>query len=103
MPLSQRAHLSEVTNTAIDLVRTASTKSKESLNVNFLMNLFEAQENIDTFLCSSSLFKHAGPARARPATTETERQLSAKLHVLYGPLSIEPCAPDAQPIHPYAR
>jgi hypothetical protein len=71
--------------------------------VNFLVNLFEAQENIDTFLCSSSLFKHAGSAQARPATTETERQLSAKLHVLYGPLSIEPCAPDARPIHSYAR
>ena len=71
--------------------------------MNFLVNLFEAQENIDTFLCSSSLFKHAGPTRARPATTETERQLSAKLHVLYGPLSIEPCSLDAQPIHTYAR
>ena len=37
-----------------------------------------------------------------PAPTEAERQLSAKLHVLYG-VSVEPAEEDGPPLHPYAR
>lgn len=59
--------------------------------------------NIDTFLCSSSLFKNAGPTWSSPAPTPEARQLSAKLHVLYG-LAVEPFSDaTAVPIHPTAR
>ena len=66
------------------------------------MNAFQSDINIDIFLSSSSLFKHAGPAGSAPAATEVERQLSAKLHVFYG-LYVQPCRQSLRPVHPHAR
>jgi hypothetical protein len=60
------------------------------------------QENVDAFLCASSLFKKAGTKEQIPADTDEERQLSAHLHVLYG-VPIEPNKRRAIALHPYAR
>ena len=67
-----------------------------------MTNAFKNQQNISSFLCSSSLFRYGGPSWSEPAETDEDRQLSAKLHVLYG-LSVESLEPDAAVIHPYAR
>jgi hypothetical protein len=61
-----------------------------------------AQKNVDAFLCASSIFAEAGSTYQSPATTEEERQLSARLHVLYG-IPIEPSKRTCMPLHPYAR
>lgn len=47
---------------------------------------------MDVFLSSSSLYEHAGTRAQRPAETDELRQLSAKLHCLYG-IHVEPGTP----------
>jgi hypothetical protein len=41
-------------------------------------------QNHDAFMCRSSLFDRAGSAKQKPAGDEDSRQLSAKLHSLFG-------------------
>jgi hypothetical protein len=41
-------------------------------------------QNHDAFMCRSSLFGRAGSAKRKPAEEEESRQLSAKLHSLFG-------------------
>jgi hypothetical protein len=81
----QRSNLTYVATHSIDLLRDASTGSK---NTSFLRSHFLSDDNIDAFLCGSSLFDHASPSTRTPAATQAERQLSAQLHILYG-LSVE--------------
>lgn len=76
----QRESLETAAN-AIDSMMQTSTSH---LNVPFLAAHFSSQANIDAFLASSSLFRHAGTTSQNPAATESLRQLSAKLHCLYG-------------------
>lgn len=58
----------------------------ESLNIQLLRSKFapELADNMDTVLCSSSLFERAGDKFQEPAETEELRQLSAKLHCYFG-------------------
>ncbi len=92
----------------IKLLGTASADYEKSLNMTFLTEAFKNQVNLDTLLCSSSLFEHAGSKSSHPAPTPSEQQLSAKMHVFYG-RSVEPLldADDenarARRVHPYAR
>lgn len=60
------------------------------------------QQNHDAFMCRSSLYARAGSPNQRPADDEEGRQLSAKLHSLFGfpPLSVGRSDLSA---HPYAR
>lgn len=76
----QRESLETAAN-AIDSMMKTSTSH---LNVPFLEAHFTSQTNIDALLASSSLFKHAGTTSQAPAATESLRQLSAKMHCLYG-------------------
>lgn len=75
------------------LVNTASKDHEESRNIEILNAAFHDTDNIDTFLCSSSLFDRAGNELQTPAETEELRQASAKLHCLYGvPIDVLPSA-----------
>lgn len=58
--------------------------STSTLNVPLLDEYFKSQANIDAFLAASSLFKHAGTMTQVPAATEELRQMSARVHCLYG-------------------
>jgi hypothetical protein len=76
------------------LVNTASKDHEESKNIELLNAAFHDTDNIDTFLCSSSLFARAGNELQVPADTEELRQASAKLHCLYGvPIDVLPTRP----------
>lgn len=66
------------------MLMTANTDAEESMNVELLRECFSDTANIDTFLCSSSLFHAAGTKQQQAATTPELRQASAKLHCLYG-------------------
>ena len=80
----KRDHLDFVGNHVQSLIRTANPDQEESLNVRLLDAAFQNTDNMDAFLCSSSLFARAGIKFQKPAATEPLRQLSAKLHCLYG-------------------
>ena len=59
---------------------TAPRGSHESLNLQFLTKLFEKQQNIDLFLCSSSLFEWAREEQWRdPSTTALHKDITAVL------------------------
>lgn len=66
------------------LLQTACTDVDESANVQLLSDYFADQDNIDVFLCSSSLFRTAGTKDQQAAPTQALQQASAKLHCLYG-------------------
>lgn len=73
------------------LVNTANKDQEESKNIELLDHAFHDTDNVDTFLCSSSLFARAGNELQTPAETEELRQASAKLHCLYGvPIDVLP-------------
>lgn len=84
------------------LLRTSTTSIESSRNIAFLSQHFSDRSNIDTFLCSSSLFDRAGTESQQAGSTEEEQQCSAKLHVLYG-VPIDPCRTRSRATHPYAR
>ena len=50
-----------------------------TLNVPWLGEQFESQDNIDCLLAASSLFEKAGTDTQGPAETEELRQLAAKV------------------------
>ena len=66
------------------LIETASTDCGSSANLELLSEHFHDKTNIDTLLCSSTLFERAGNDDQRPADTPELRQASAKLHCLFG-------------------
>ncbi|KAK6339992.1 hypothetical protein TWF730_001768 [Orbilia blumenaviensis] len=84
---------------ALLYVRNSTT----SKNLNFLEQVFD-KLNLDALLCRSSLFEPegAGDVTHGAASTEFERQLSAKLHCYYG-IPIDPRTRKSNPTHPWAR
>jgi hypothetical protein len=60
----------------------------QSLNVQVLTELFENRDNQEAFLCNSTIFARARRAMKGsvpdPGRSYEERQMSAKLHTLYG-------------------
>ena len=96
----------EVASTALELV-TSTTSKNPYMNRKFLADYFDDRSNKSAYLCRSSLFQHCRLPEDEPASSEQERQLSAKLHVYYG-LEVEPSADEiethlAKDVHPYAR
>ncbi|KAK4574715.1 hypothetical protein LTR86_001556 [Recurvomyces mirabilis] len=64
------------------LIETANPD--QSSNIELLRNHFVRSENADALLCSSSLFARAGNELQRAAPTVELRQVSAKLHCMFG-------------------
>ncbi|CZT24157.1 uncharacterized protein RCC_09874 [Ramularia collo-cygni] len=90
---TKKAHLGVVAKGVERLVATAAKDAAQSRNISLLSEAFHDTDNIDTFLCSSSLFDRAGNDLQSPAETEELRQASAKLHCLYGvPIDVLPSA-----------
>jgi hypothetical protein len=83
--LAQWKHFTFLAHSIADILRTAAPCQEQSRNVSLLTNLFEDEQNRDLLFCSSSLFQRArGSNSGSPALSLAERQLSAKLHCLYG-------------------
>jgi hypothetical protein len=101
--LAQKSHIVETCNTAIHLLRTASPKAESSLNIPFLNKLFEDRPNANVFLFSSNLYSLAGSEEQMPASTEEERQASAKLHSYYGTSKEAIGRTRSRAAHPFAR
>jgi len=75
---------------------SAGPDSETSQNLQLLQALFADTTNIDALLCSSSLFGSVLDDNQTPAPTEELRQLSAKLHCMYGvPIDEIPTNPEA--------
>lgn len=77
-------HLAFASEQIGSMLKTANTDSEASANVQLLTEYFEDVNNIDTLLCSSSLFASAGTLSQLAAATPELRQASAKLHCLFG-------------------
>ncbi|KAI4638562.1 hypothetical protein J4E93_009862 [Alternaria ventricosa] len=61
------------------------TSREKSSHLSQLTNQFQRiAQNHDAFMCRSSLFDRAGTGKQRPAGDEESRQLSARLHSLFG-------------------
>ena len=74
----------------------------ESQNKRILRALFESSHNQNVIMCRSSLYERAGTESQVAADNEEDRQLSAKLHCLYGaPAST--VGRRSLSTHPYAR
>lgn len=119
----QAEALEEVLTQTVKLAHQSAARSTKISD--FLADLYERPQNIESFLCKSSLYSFARPRIFSSAPTESLRQLSAQLHVLGGmtldaawinpdeTASTCPHLPDVQghpieaqqirPIHPYAR
>ena len=74
-----------------------------SHNKKLITGLFQGiSQNHDAFMCRSSLYARTGSAKQKPANDEQGRQLSAKLHSMFGfPTSLAGTKDLAT--HPYAR
>ncbi|KAF3913673.1 hypothetical protein AA313_de0200357 [Arthrobotrys entomopaga] len=92
----------KVVDTITALLQVSNPEN--SSNLIFLTDFFDGNKlNIDTLLCRSSLFEEAGDEiTQKPANTEFERQLAAKLHCYYG-VPVDPRGKKAKPTHPWAR
>ncbi|KAK4494619.1 hypothetical protein PRZ48_013975 [Zasmidium cellare] len=85
------AFVSEEVNRLVKTASTPHNERNENNNVDWLRYWFQNTDNIDSFLCASSLFARAGNELQLPADTEELRQASAKLHCLYGvPIDVVP-------------
>lgn len=74
------SQLQTVAASVQDLLMNASAESQASLNLPFLTKLFEKEQNINTFLCSSSLFEWArAESWGDLSTTRLRRDIAAKL------------------------
>ncbi|KAE9984218.1 hypothetical protein BLS_002812 [Venturia inaequalis] len=93
----------ETCNTAIHLLQTASADSESSLNISFLNQFFEDRHNGNVFLFSSNLYEQAGAEDHHPASTEEERQATAKLHSYFGTSKEAIGRTRSRAAHPYAR
>ncbi|KAK3716208.1 hypothetical protein LTR37_006653 [Vermiconidia calcicola] len=80
----KREHIDFVSRQINSLIETANVTPDQSLNVQLLSDYFSDTANIDTLLCSSSLFSRGGTDLQRAASTCELQQASAKLHCLYG-------------------
>jgi hypothetical protein len=90
---AKRDHLDFVAGQINTLIDTAHADGEESKNVQLLSQSFLSTDNIDTILCASSLFANgrAGTGQQTAASTSELRQVSAKLHCLYGvPIDVIP-------------
>lgn len=91
---TKKEELAFVSEEVNRLVKSASTPHDEksaNKNVDWLRLWFLNPDNIDSFLCASSLFSRAGNEMQMQADTEELRQASAKLHCLYGvPIDVVP-------------
>lgn len=100
---TQAAAFHSVGTTADHLIATMSKDAHGvSHNQRLITQSFQKiKQNHDAFMCRSSLYARAGRPNQRPADDEEGRQLSAKLHSLFGfpPLNIS----RGLSIHPYAR
>lgn len=76
------------------LLETSCPDPDDSLNIRLLAGHFADASNVDALLCSSTLFGQAGSEEQVPAATEELRQMSAKLHCMYGvPIDEIPARP----------
>jgi hypothetical protein len=91
-----------VADNVVDLLKNTSSDGKDSLNVAFLQALFKQPANVDSLLCSSSLYERARRDFGNGLGTKKEHQLSAKLHCLYGLPILYPRRTDYKPAYPYA-
>jgi len=80
----KREHLDFVSQQIDSWLQTARTDPDKSANIQLLSEYFEDQDNLDVFMCASSLFERGGTALQQAAATPELRQASAKLHCLYG-------------------
>lgn len=84
------------------LINTASSYNGESRNVLELRNLFKVPGNLDGFLHKSSMYASGRFSKLKAASTDEERQLSAKLHCYYG-IPTTFLGRKALSMHPIAR
>ena len=76
----QIAQLQNVTECIQDLLTTAAVGSEPSLNISFLTQLFESQQNVDIFLCGSFLFDWAkSEAWGNLATARVRRDIQSTI------------------------
>jgi hypothetical protein len=86
------------------IISTASTSPQgyshnhEKITSHFL----RISQNHNAFMCRSSLYERAGTDLQKPADTEDLRQLSAKLHCLFG-IPSSNTGRRVLSAHPYAR
>nr|POE71897.1 hypothetical protein CFP56_11773 [Quercus suber] len=66
------------------LLQGAAAGPHGSLNAELLGDCFKDTNNVDAFLCASSLFARAGTESQQPAATTELQQASAKMHCLFG-------------------
>lgn len=79
--LRHKTHFRFAAQTVTEFLQTAAP-SESSLNIDLLTRISEDERNRDFLFCNSELFQRSrGTHCAEPST---ERQLSAKLHCLYG-------------------
>ncbi|KAF2680848.1 hypothetical protein K458DRAFT_88548 [Lentithecium fluviatile CBS 122367] len=91
-----------VASTIDSLISKASSQQETSLTTAQLSPLFGNPQNLDAFLYRSSLYGRAGTSAQKAASTEKDRQLSAKIHCLYG-IPTTTAGRRALSTHPYAR
>ncbi|KAF2735851.1 hypothetical protein EJ04DRAFT_464060 [Polyplosphaeria fusca] len=87
---------------AESLIHSASEASGTSRNLARLTQLFKDPRNLDAIMYRSSLYQRAGTAKQLAAVEEQDRQLSAKLHSVYG-VPAGPGGRRSLSTHPYAR
>lgn len=80
----KREHISFVAAEVQYMLESAKSDHDESANVDLLTDYFAVPANINTLLCSSSLFERGGTNEQQAAATPEDRQASAKMHCLYG-------------------
>ena len=84
------------------LIFTASSHGGESLNTTKLIPFLDDSQNLHTFFYRSSLYDRAGTYPQEAALTREDRQLSAKIHCLYG-IPTTAAGRRALSAHAYAR
>jgi hypothetical protein len=90
-----------VVENVADLLQNTSSEAQRPLNVSILAELFQKPVNVDSLLCTSSLYERARIVGDVPAT-RAEHQLGAKLHCLYGVAIQNPKRTRFKPVYPYA-
>ncbi|KAH4187826.1 hypothetical protein HBI45_159210 [Parastagonospora nodorum] len=93
-----------VGETVNELIATASKdRFGNSANQDQIEQLFlHISQNHNAFMCRSSLYSRAGNELQKPANNEEGRQLSAKLHCLYG-IPASTTGNRVLSTHPFAR
>jgi hypothetical protein len=98
--IDQAQNLRLIGTTVERLLNSASDNA--SLNKTQLANFFMDSRNLDAFMYKSSLYERAGTESQTAAEEDDDRQLSAKLHCLYG-VPMGPVGRRSLATHPYAR